>query len=119
MHLTVNLHAPLLKTALLAVAMAALTATGCASKASDEACKAACDNVVKIGMEELQTKVGEDPTLKAAGDTGKELVKKQAEAMLGAIRETCMSECSKKGTQQQAECLTSAANSVDFANCKK
>ena len=69
-------------------------------------------------MKELETKIGQDPDLKKAGDTGKDLVKEQAKALLDAIRETCMSECSKKGTQKQADCLKSAASTADFANCK-
>lgn len=101
-----------------AIALTLVGGMGCASKASDGECAEACDNVVAIGMSELEAKMAQDPDLKAAGDTGKELVKKQAEALLKSIKESCVSECSKKGTQKQADCLKNAKSSADFANCK-
>lgn len=107
------------KTLIAAVVFATATLTlGCASPASESECEAACENVKVIGMSEIDNKVKQDPELKEAGETGVDLVKKQAEALLSAIKEECMSDCGKKGTQKQAECFAAAKTNAELANCK-
>ncbi len=93
------------------------TFAGCASKASEEECRAACENVGKVAVGEVNTQLQTDPELKEAGEGGKELAGNLASQMAAGLQEECEEECRQKGTKKQAQCLAAAKTVADIKTC--
>ena len=96
-----------------------LVVGGCASKASEAECQEACGNIVTIGLAEVDSRIAKDPDVEAAGETGRELIRKQAEALFTSIKTSCLDECGKRGTKAQTECLKAAKSAEDIGSCSK
>lgn len=106
-----------LVTLVLAAGLLSLSA-GCASKATDEECQAACQNVAAVALAGVEEKIKQDDELQQAGEQGQELVRKQAQIMLETIRSQCEDQCKQRGTQEQALCLQSATTLEALQACK-
>lgn len=91
--------------------------SGCASKATEEECRAACENVGKVAMGDVNAQLESNPELKEAGESGKELAGNLAGQMAAGLQEECEEECRQKGTKKQAQCLAAAKTVADIKTC--
>ncbi len=91
---------------------------GCAFKASDEECNAACSNVSKVSQGHVDKQIEETEDLAQSGEGGKEMARSMASAMIDAIKDECMKQCAEKGTRKQAACLAAAPTVDDLYKCK-
>lgn len=92
---------------------------GCATKATGEDCQNACANVARIAVREVDAAFESDQELSQAGDEGRQIAQRMAEAMAQAIAGECEEACNKKGRREKAQCLASAKTMVDLEACNR
>ena len=92
--------------------------SGCVSKASDEDCKAACDNLATVALGEVDEAMQKDPDAAKAGAEGQKLVKRVAVGMLDEIQGQCMEQCKQKAPEEQAKCMAAAKTVKELVACK-
>ncbi len=103
---------------ILFVGVLAFAASGCVSKASDDDCKAACDNLATVTLGQIDELVKKDPDAAKAGAQGEKLVKRVAKGMLEEIQGQCMEQCQQKAPEEQAKCMASAKTLDELVACK-
>ena len=103
---------------LASLCLLAALATGCASKATEDDCTLACQNVAKVALGEIDKQMEGDTELKDAGEAGKEMARTMAKTMMDGIQSECLKECKEKGTKAQAECLGKASSMHELEACK-
>ncbi len=88
---------------------------GCDFKASEEECKAACENVARVGRAEVEQKIAETADLADSGEG--RMASSMASAMVDAIQDECLKQCTEKGTRKLTECLGSSQNVEQINRC--
>ena len=92
-----------------------LIAPGCDLRATPDECKAACDNVSRVGHAEVELKIAETQDLAESGEG--RMARSMASAMVDAIRDECMKQCQDKGTRELTECLSTSEDVEAINHC--
>lgn len=107
-----------MRTLVTAVALVvALTAVGCAAKASREDCAKACENVSKLYLGAVERESGSDEVLKAMGEAGSKMAREMASLQIDFLRQECEQECNERATRNLTDCLINARTSEDLERC--
>ena len=92
-----------------------LLVAGCDLRATPDECKAACDNVSRVGHAEVEQKIAETQDLAESGEG--RMARSMASAMVDAIRDECMKQCQDKGTRELTDCLSTSENVEAINRC--
>ena len=102
-------------TVLISLTVLCWSVQACDFKASEEECKAACENVARVGRAEVEQKIAETKDLADSGEG--RMARSMASAMVDAIKDECAKQCKEKGTRKLTECLQSSQSVEQINRC--